>query len=167
MSPVRSIVFLLMVFIVQTASHSVCAADALWEPFASLGAADQALADAALADMFGEDPELWPDWLDPRAVLIAAGREGALLIVREPYRQACGQYFFTIFGPQGSNGGRNRLGDGFCAGSLAVLPIKGRSFPDLIFSEGRQKEPADDGQWLRVDQQVRWTGAGWARIITK
>jgi hypothetical protein len=36
----------------------------------------------------------------------------------------------------------------------------------LVFSEGRQKEPAD-GLWQRVDQQVRWTGAGWVRIINK
>ncbi len=93
--------------------------------------------------MFGDDPELWPDWLDPRAVVISAGREGNLLVVREPYRALCGQYLFTVFGPVGGDGTRQRLGEGFCAGDLTVAPVKGAALPDLLFTEGRQQDPGD------------------------
>lgn len=157
---------LLLVFLLLTVSASVRAAEALWDPFDSLGGTDRALADGALADMFGDDPELWPDWLDPRAVLIPVGGGGSLLVVREPYREPCGQYLFTLFGPQGVEGARNRLGPGFCAGALSVLPMRGQRIPDLLFYEGYQRDPAD-GLWRRTDQRVRWTGSEWIQIIKK
>jgi len=166
MIAVRYIAPLLLVFGVQMAFSAVCAADALWESFDRLGGVDHSLADAALADMFGADPELWPDWLDPRAVVISAGRDGTLLVVREPYRQSCGQYLFTVFGPQGVEGARNRLGAAFCAGDLVVAPVRGRGFPDLLFLEGHQRDPTDD-VWRRVDQRARWTGTEWVQIIQK
>lgn len=166
MIPVRRIAPLLLIFVLQMASVSVRAADAQWESFDTLVGNDRTLADEALAGMFGDDPELWPDWLDPRAVLIPAGREGSLLVVREPYRQSCGQYLFTVFGPLGVEGGRNRLGSGFCAGTLAFVPVLGRNLPDLLFSEGRQRDPAN-GEWRRIDQRVRWTGTEWIQIIGK
>ncbi len=160
----RRITPLFWLFAVLAASPGVRAADVSWESFDTLGGVDRALANAALADMFGEDPELWPDWLDPRAVLIPAGPEGALLVVREPYRQPCGQYLFTIFGPQGAEGARSRLGAAFCAGDLAVAPMRRQNLPDLLFSEGRQRDPTD-GIWRRVDQRVRWTGTEWVQIV--
>jgi hypothetical protein len=164
MIAVRYIVLLLLVLGLQTASAA--AEDAQWQSFDSLGSVDHALADAALADMFGDDPELWPDWLDPRAVLIPAGREGFLLVVREPYRAPCGQFLFTVFGPASVEGARNRLGPGFCAGDLAVAPVRGQSWPDLLFSEGHQQDPAD-GLWHRLDQRVRWTGTEWVEIVKR
>ncbi|PKU22256.1 hypothetical protein [Telmatospirillum siberiense] len=161
----RLFAFLLLVLFLQTAATAVRAADAVWLSFDMLGG-DRPLAEAALSDMFGEDPEFWPDWLDPRAVLLQAGGNQSLLVVREPYRQPCGQYLFIIFGPLTADGTRNRLGTGFCAGDMAVGPVRGRSFPDLLFSEGRQQNPAD-GQWQRLDQRVRWNGSGWIQITAK
>jgi len=104
--------------------------------------------------------------LGPRAVVIPVGRGGTLLVVREPYRAPCGQYLFTVFGLPLPQGGRGRMGPGFCAGELSVVPMRGREVPDLIFAEGHQPNPAD-GLWQRVDQRVRWTGTEWVQIIQK
>ena len=96
----RWLVMILMTVVLGTTGLAgvVQAAEAEWQPFDTLGPADRTLAEGALAVMFGEDPELWPDWLEPRAVLIAAGDE-TLLVVRQPYRAPCGQYLFSVFGP--------------------------------------------------------------------
>ena len=160
------IIPLLAACCLQLTSLSAFAEDIFWQPFDTLGTFDHTLADATLADMFGEDPDLWPDWLDPRAVLIPVGRDEALLVIREPYRALCGQYLFTVYGPAGSKGGRDRLGEPFCAGDLSVVPMRGSRLPDLLFSEGHQQDPADS-QWKRVDQRVRWTGTEWVRVIQK
>jgi hypothetical protein len=162
----RHIASLLVVLGLQMAAFAASAAEVFWQSFDTLGAGDRALAEAALSDMFGDDPDLWPDWLDPRAVLIPAGRVGTLLVVREPYRAPCGQYLFTVFGPPGPQGGRERMGPGFCAGELSVAPMRGRDRPDLIFSEGHRQDSAD-GLWQRIDQRVRWTGTEWVQIIQK
>jgi hypothetical protein len=156
---------LLLLFALHMAGRAA-AAEATWQSFDTLGGVDRALAEAALADMFGDDPELWPDWLDPGAVLIPAGNERSLLVVRQPYRAPCGPYLFIVFGPAGGAAGRERLGPGFCAGELLVSPVRGQSLPDLTFLEGRQQDPAD-GLWRRVDQRVRWSDTGWLRIIEK
>lgn len=161
----RRFVLLLLVFLLQTAATTVRAAEASWLTFDMLGG-DRPLAEAALADMFGDDPELWPDWLDPRGVLLQAGGDKSLLVVREPYRQSCGEYLFIIFGPLGADGTRSRLGTGFCAGEMSYAQVRGLNFPDLLFSEGRQLNAAD-GQWTRLDQRVRWTGSEWIQIIKK
>lgn len=161
----RFLILSALVLCFQATAPSALAADAVWLAFDGLGA-DRPLAESALADMFGEDPDLWPDWLDPRGVLLKAGGNDSVLIVREPYRQACGQYLFILFGPRGADGTRQRLESGFCAGEMTVLQIKGRGMPDFLFSEGRRKNPAD-GTWSRVDQRVRWTGTGWVRILGK
>jgi hypothetical protein len=155
-----------LVCCLQLASFSAGAEDVFWQSFDNLGAGDRSLAEAALANMFGEDPELWPDWLNPRALLLPLGRNGTMLVVREPYRAPCGQFLFKIFGPTAADGVRQRLGADFCAGDLAVTPIRGRPFPDLIFAEGYQRDPAEE-VWRRVDQHVRWTGTEWVRLLPK
>lgn len=147
--------------------RGVLAADLTWAGLDGLQLGDRQLAETALADMFGEDPELWPDWIDPAGVLVpTANRDGGnFLVVREPYRMACGQYMFIIFAPVGSDGTRSRLGEGFCGGSLAVQPVKGLRLPDLLLSEGRQRDETTEDGWRRVDQRLRWTGKGWVRIL--
>jgi hypothetical protein len=137
--------------------------DALWQPFDRLSAGDLPLAQSALFEMFGDDPDLWPDWLDPRAVLIPYGSADTLLIVREPYRQPCGQFRFVIFGTPGANGARTQLGDGFCAGELAIQPMGFWSMPDLIFTGGHRRAAAG-GPWQSFEQRVRWTGQNWVGI---
>jgi hypothetical protein len=166
MNKQRPIAAFLLVFALQFGAFAVCAAEAEWQAFDRLGSGDRVLAEATLAPMFGDDPDLWPDWLDPRAVLIPVGRDGSLLVVRQPYRMPCGQYLFTIFASPGPDGTRERLGSGFCAGDLAVAPVRGGGLPDLLFSEGYQQD-ASDGIWRRVDQRVRWNGTGWDQIIKK
>ncbi|MTJ81711.1 MAG: hypothetical protein F8N37_11930 [Telmatospirillum sp.] len=158
-------IFVLLAALWLAASGPAAAAEAVWLPFDALSAGDRSIAEQALAGLFGEDPDLWPDWLDPRAIVITAGRSDTLLIVREPYRAPCGQFLFLIFGPPGTDGTRSRLGDGFCAGTLGIAPQRFQSMPDLIFSEGRRKDAAD-GLWKRVDQRVRWTANGWVTVDT-
>ncbi|MDR3439094.1 hypothetical protein [Telmatospirillum sp.] len=139
------------------------AAEIPWLSFDALGASDRTLAEGVLAGMFGDDPDLWPDWLNPGVVLLQAGGNRSLMVVREPYRAPCGQYLFVVFGPAAADGNRQRWGDGFCAGDLTVIPVRGSPLPDLLFAEGHQQDPAD-GTWHRADQRVRWTGTGWVRI---
>jgi hypothetical protein len=157
---VRHIVLILLVFGLQVVPALVHAQDVYWQPFDALASGERALAEGALTDMFGDDPDLWPDWLDPRAVLLPLARGETMLVVREPYRMPCGQYLFTVFGTVSREGTRQQLGPGFCAGSLRVAAVRGRSLPDLLFDEGYQRNPAD-GPWRRVDQRVRWTGNEW------
>ncbi len=146
----------------MTIAVPALAADVAWQPLAALGAADRATAERALADLFGDNPEWWPDWLEPQAVLVPAHSD--LLVVRAPLRAPCGQYQFTVFGPARADGNRDPLGAPFCAGALTVVPVAGRDLPDLLFSEGRRQDP-DSGGWQRDDQRVRWTGRGWVRLL--
>ena len=155
------LIFLAGVWLIGPAP--VRADDAVWQPFDRLSATDLPLAQAALFDMFGDDPDLWPDWLAPSAVLIPYGSGETLLIVREPYRQPCGQYRFVIFGPAAADGARAALGDGFCAGELAIQPMGFWSMPDLIFTGGHRRDAAG-GPWQPFEQRVRWTGHDWVGI---
>ncbi len=139
-------------------------ADAFWESLDQLGTMDRAYAVEALASNFGNNPSLWPDWLDPKAVLIPeVRRQGDLLVVRQPLHAPCGQFGFTIFGPATAEGWRARLGGDFCAGNLEVVPTARRGLPELRFLEGQEKNPAT-GEWQRKDQHVRWTGQDWVLI---
>lgn len=160
---VRRSALLLSAFILGMASAvAAWAADTVWQPIDGLAAADQSLATEALAPMFGDNPQLWPDWLDPRAVLIPLARgQGDLLVVREPLHAPCGEYGFIVFGPPQADGSRSRLGDYFCAGALQVVPRQ--PLPDLVFSEGRVRD-GDEGEWRRQDQRVRWSGSEWLLI---
>lgn len=162
----RWLVPFLVAFAIAKAALAAATPDVRWQSFDTLSAIDRSLAEGAMADMLGDDPQLWPDWLDPRAALIPAERgRSAVLVVREPYRAPCGQYRFIIFGPAASDGSRPRLGDGFCAGALTVIPVAGRAVPDLLFAEGSVRQ--GEGEWHRQDQRVRWTGQDWVRIVER
>jgi hypothetical protein len=141
------------------------AAELEWQPFDLLGAGDRAIAETALAGEFGDDPDLWPDWIEPRALLVPFNR-GQLLIVREPLHAPCGEYGYTVFSAVTPEGTRLKLGDEFCAGDLQIIPAWGAAMPDLAFSEGQVKDPTS-GVWQRRDQHVRWTDKGWVLVLTR
>lgn len=133
--------------------------EAVWLSFDALPPGERGLAEATLAGMFGADPALWPDWLEPRAALLPTG-DGPLLVVRQPVRAPCGQYLFTVFGPV-SGGRRARLGEDVCAGQLVVVPRGWGAWPDLLFQEGWS---GAGETWRRVDRRLRWGGNQWLLI---
>jgi len=149
------------IFLLLLVAFSVpaLAAEAVWLPFDSLPAGERRLAEATLAEMFGGDPSLWPDWLEPRATLVPTG-DGPLLVVRQPVRAPCGQYRFSVFAPV-SGGRRARLGEDFCAGQLSVMPRPLADWPDLLFAEGWVQSA--DG-WHSEARRVRWDRNRWVLI---
>ena len=138
--------FLLLVLVLAVPA---LAAEAVWLPFDSLPMGERRLAEATLAEMFGADPTLWPDWLEPRAALVPTG-DGPLLVVRQPVHAPCGQYRFSVFAPV-TGGRRTRLGEDFCAGQLSVIPKPLADWPDLLFTEG----------WHSENRRVRWGHNQW------
>jgi hypothetical protein len=139
-----------------------CAArDLYWQPLDSLLGGDRSLAEQTLTAMWGVDPQLWPDWIDPAALYVPTAQD-RLLIVRQPMHAPCGQYRFTIFGPVTIERRRDNLGD-FCAGKIGVVAAPGRDWPDLQVDEGRLPDP--QGVWQRVDQRVRWHDGRWWRQL--
>jgi hypothetical protein len=146
-------------------SFAARATDLFWQPFDTLPPADRSLAEQALAGLFGDNPDYWPDWAEPRALLLpVATGKGNVLVVRQPRREPCGQFYYSVFGPPAGQGGRAKLGDDLCAGDLQAAGVPGRPLPDLILSEGRVRDP-QTGQWRRLDQHVRWTGSKWVRLV--
>jgi hypothetical protein len=137
------------------------ARDLVWQSLDRLGAGDRALAEQTLYEMWGEDPDHWPEWIDPAALTVPAGN-GQLLIVRRPLRAPCGQYGFAVFSPVTPDRRRDKLGD-FCAGDLSVIAVPGRDLPDLLVAEGRM--PGPDGVWHRLDQRLRWQDGKWWRVL--
>jgi hypothetical protein len=135
--------------------------DLLWQSLDSLQGGDRSLAEQTLSDMWGDDPQLWPDWIDPAALYVPVARN-RLLIVRRPLHAPCGQYGFAIFGPVTADLRRDRIGD-FCAGSIGVIAVTSRDWPDLMILEGRL--PDAEGVWQRLDQRVRWHDGQWWRIL--
>ena len=132
-----------------------------WRSFDSLVEVDRATAESALADNFGGDPSLWPDWLDPAAVRLPMNfTPGTLLVVRQPLHAACGEFGFTVFGPRASDGSRRQWGGLFCAGRLEVVPAPWQRAPDLRFLDGRRRDPAT-GAWVVHDATWHWTGSDW------
>ena len=138
----------------------VMAQDESWADFDHLSPTDRALAEGALAERFGDNPELWPDWLEPVAVLIPVGRYRDVLIVREPMRLPCGSWGYTVFGPIPENGIRPPLGPRFCAGDLTIVP-QGRNLPDLQFDS--QGFTSDLVTWREEAARWRWSGTEWMR----
>lgn len=132
-----------------------------WNSFDSLDAGDRALAEEILKPMFGTDPALWPDWLDPRAVLYPL-RQGNLLIVRAPFRGVCGDYHFSVFGPVREDGNRGLLGDPMCSDGLAVELRRRQTIPDLVLKSVTLLQP-NDSLW-HGDQIARWNGNDWLEI---
>lgn len=139
---------------------SACASssgDAVWQNFSALAGGDRALAESALAEMFGDDPALWPDWLEPQAAQLPASG-GAMLVVRQPVHAPCGQYRYSFFAPV-SGGRREKLGGDFCAGSLEVVPGPMQRLPDFWLREGWVE--AAKSVWQRQDRRIRWNGQEW------
>jgi hypothetical protein len=150
--------FLICAWLLAT---SVLARDLVWQGLDTLLGGDRALAEQTLYEEFGDNPELWPDWIDPEALYVPT-RTDRLLIVRRPIRAACGQYMFAILSPITPQLSRDKMGD-FCAGDLKVLDADGRDWPDLLLSEGKVQD--SDGNWQRFDQQLRWKDGQWWRIL--
>ncbi len=136
---------------------------AQWQEFSALGPGDAALAQAIAAPFWGDDPSLWPDWVDLRAVRLPTRSGGTLLVVRVPWHAPCGQYGITILGPVTPEGTRARLGADFCAGSIEVIPVAGLDLPDLVLREGRVEDAAT-GTWTRLDQRIRWVRDRWLTV---
>ncbi len=139
-------------------------AEAEWQPVASLAAGDRALAATVLGPMFGGRPDLWPDWLDPQAVMLPVGGGGSLLVVREPLHAPCGQFGFTFFGPVAEGGRRPQLGQMFCGGTLEVVPIAESALPDLRVTDGQERVDGSEG-WRPLDLRSRWAVNQWLRIL--
>ncbi len=137
--------------------------DWTWQPLNSLEPYDLSIAQAALFPLMGEDPTLWADWMDPRVVLIPV-RGGNIMILREPFRQGCGDWGYMIFSPYRTDGTRARLGEMFCADGLEVVPPRFQNWPDLVLrnvgSPTSTTEPADH-PWQVSDQRLHWSGEDW------
>jgi len=143
-----------------TLALPVCARDLVWQSLDSLPGGDRALAEQTLYAEFGDQPEMWPDWIDPAALYVPV-KGDRLLIVRRPVHAACGQYRFAVLGTVTSALSRDKIGD-FCAGDIQVVTAEGRDWPDFLVREGRVQD--QDGVWRRLDQRVRWKDGQWWRI---
>ena len=139
----------------------VLARELVWQGLDTLLGGDRALAEQTLYQDFGDNPELWPDWIGPEALYVPTAHD-RLLIVRRPVRSACGQYMFAVLSTITPQLSRDKIGD-FCAGDLKVVEADGRDLPDLLFSEGRVQDA--EGNWQRFDQQMRWKDGQWWRIL--
>jgi hypothetical protein len=153
----------LVLLLLPLLAGSVLGRDLIWQPLDSLAGGDRALAEQTLYEEFGDNPEQWPDWIDPAALYVPTAGD-RLLIVRRPVHDLCGQYRFAILSPVTPDLTRTTLGD-FCAGSVTVIPVEGREWPDLMLSEGRI--PDEAGIWQRVDQRLRWRDGQWWRITVQ
>jgi hypothetical protein len=151
----------LAVLLLPLLAGPVLGRDLIWQKLDTLAGGDRALAEQTLYEEFGDDPEQWPDWIDPAALYVPVGND-RLLIVRRPVHAPCGQYSFAMLSPITPALSRDKLGD-FCAGSLQVITVTGRAWPDFLVTEGRQQDAS--GDWQRFDQRLRWRDGQWWRII--
>jgi len=147
--------------ILLLAAGAASAGELVWQSLGSLGGGDRVLAEQTLFEMWGDNPEFWPDWIDPAALYVPAGGN-RLLIVRRPLHAPCGQYGFALFSPLTPDRRRDKIGD-FCGGDLSVIAVPGLDWPDLLVLEGRL--PDSDGLWRRLDQRLRWRDGKWVRIL--
>jgi len=145
-------------------SSPVRAAESVWQDFDSLSPYDRGLAESALFERFGDNPEWWPDWLEPKATLVV-GRGGRdYLVVREPMHLPCGQWGYTVFGTPDDKGERQKLGRRFCGGDLFVA-ASGQRLPDLqIEAEGFS---TDGLTWTHETARWRWTDGQWWQYAPK
>lgn len=137
------------------------ARDLTWQRLDTLPDGDRARAEQTLTDMWGTDPDQWPDWIDPAALYVPTAQDW-LLIVRRPLHAACGQYGFALFSVLSQDGQRQKTGD-FCAGTLSVVAVSGRDWPDLLIAEGNF--PNKDGEWHRLDLRLRWQNGQWLQVL--
>lgn len=135
----------------------------VWQDFADLPEGERYFAQTALYEMWGSDPDLWPDWIEPAAVRVAAGRGESILIVRQPLRLACGEYGFSVLGPVTADLTRQPLGGRFCGGVLSVVPVSGRAIPDLVVEQTYEAD-ADGRARPLPPKRWRWLGEGWGEI---
>jgi hypothetical protein len=152
----------LFCFILLAAAGAAHARDLFWQPFDTLGAGDRSYAEQTLYDEFGDKPDLWPDWIDPAALYAPTADGDRMLIVRRPVHEPCGQYRFVVFGTVTPALTREKWGE-FCAGSVEVVKVEGRSLPDLMVLEGRQQD--ENGLWQRQDLRLRWDKGQWWRVL--
>jgi hypothetical protein len=146
-----------------TAFANAAVIELSWQEFDTLSPGDKALAEGALAEKFGDDPTLWPDWIDPKALLIPIGRRANFLVVREPQRTPCGEYRYTVFGPPDTEGHRPQLGQRFCAGDLQLTAVKGKTTPDLEFLQAYDRG-ADNSWQPQPPLRRRWGDGAWLAI---
>jgi hypothetical protein len=144
------------------AAGAVHARDLYWQPLDTLAAGDRSYAEQTLYDEFGDNPELWPDWIDPAALYAPTAEGDRLLIVRRPVHEPCGQYRFVVLSAVTPQLTRERLGE-FCAGDVDVVKAEGHALPNLLVTEGYQQDA--DGVWRRKDQRLRWDKGQWWLII--
>jgi len=137
------------------------ARDLVWQSLDSLLGGDRALAEQTLYEEFGDNPEQWPDWIDPEALYVPTGND-RLLIVRRPVHEPCGEFKFAVLSTITPALSRDKIGD-FCAGDLKVIAVEGHDWPDFQLSEGKVQDA--DGVWQRFDQQLRWKDGQWWRIL--
>ena len=136
------------------------ARDLVWQSLDSLLGGDRALAEQTLFEDFGDDPEQWPDWIDPEALYVPAGND-RLLIVRRPVHEPCGEYKFAVLSTITPALSRDKIGD-FCAGELDVLAVPNRDWPDFYLTEGYQQDA--NGDWQRADLRLRWRDGQWWKM---
>ena len=136
------------------------ARDLLWQSLDSLGGGDRQLAEQTMYELFGDNPDQWPDWIDPAALYVPVGRDYAL-IVKRPVHEPCGQYKFTILSPVNGAQSRDKIGD-FCAGELDVLAVPNRDWPDFYVTQGYQQDA--NGDWQRADLRLRWRDGQWWKM---
>ncbi len=134
-----------------------------WQGFDTLAEGDRDLADAALAEEFGADPNQWPDWIDPMALYAPTGHVDFVFIVRRPVHEPCGQYKFTIYGTVTPDLRRDKWGE-FCGGTITPIRVSGKDLPDLMLEETREQDA--NGIWHRADLRLRWTNGQWWRILS-
>ena len=148
--------------VLLAAACPVLARDLTWQGFDTLGSGDRSYAEQTLYEEFGDRSDQWPDWIDPAALYAPTTDGDRMLIVRRPVHEPCGQYRFAILGTVTPDRRRDKWGD-FCGGSLDVVPVPGRTLPDLIIGEGRQLDAS--GVWQRQDQRLRWRDGQWWRVL--
>jgi hypothetical protein len=133
-----------------------------WQAFNTLGPGDRAYAEQTLYDEFGDNPDFWPDWIDPAALYAPTTDGDRLFIVRRPVHEPCGQYRFVIFSTVTPARTREKLGE-FCAGEIDVARATDHTLPDLLVTEGYQQDA--NGDWQRQDLRLRWDKGQWWRVL--
>lgn len=144
-------------------SGAARAEDETWKPLDSFAEGDRQLAQTALAGMFGEDPSLWPDWLELTAIYAPKGKRRSVLIVRYPMRQACGPWGYVVLSPVDESGSRTVMGQHFCANDLSLGAPVWQSLPDLQFD--RQGFQDASGDWSYTPARWHWDGKSWVHYL--
>lgn len=160
----KSIAAALIAFGLLT-SAAVQAEDAVWQGFDALPEGDRQLAQEALAEMFGENVSLWPEWLEPSAVYIPPAKSRSMLIVRFPMKKDCGPWGYLVLSPVTPDATRTVQGEAFCANDITLVEQHWPSLPDIQFD--RQGFQDANGDWSFEAARWRWDGKNWLRYPVK